>query len=171
MSTKTLALLAALFGVVAAIGAFLPWAYHSMHDPAGALTSEGTAPGTHSPFLGTWVLVLVALGTFAAAVTVDGRELTPLPPRRFLLLAAVLFTLGLALTLASLFRDIGAGDDEIAGYTLEAHKSWGLYLTLAATLSATLTSAAAAMRAGRPPADAAPADAADADAGTAPPHA
>lgn len=162
MSTRNLAMVAAVLGGVAAIGVFLPWAYHSLRDAGGVLVGEGTASGTNGPFPGTWVLILAALGTIAAALTADRREDARPAAGRFPLLASILFTLSLAMTLVSLFRDIGAGTDHIGDYALEARKSWGLYLTLTATLAATTTSAAAAMRARRPTADATADAAADA---------
>ncbi|MHC4470165.1 MAG: hypothetical protein ACYS99_04310 [Planctomycetota bacterium] len=154
MSTRALAVLTAICGVVAAISVFLPWFSSSFEgfDMPGRMqglefpTSQ-TVNGTDSPFLGVWILVLSLFGVAASGFSAAGRrDLVPITPRQLLLLASILFGIAGVLCIVDVLRDVGAGEMALGDVKIKSGKRFGLFLTLLATLSATCISVGGSLR-------------------------
>jgi hypothetical protein len=127
MDQKKAAMVAAVCGAVAVIGVFLPWwswggdsVYSEVARAMGAKTSaNGLDVGS-----GTFTLILSLLGGIAAALIWKGKtQGLPLNARQLAFVAVGAFGLGALLTLIDVMR---------SGYG----KSFGIFLTLLATLGA-----------------------------------
>lgn len=166
MDRKQLATIAAVCGVVAAIAVLLPWYSVSMkmnlegmgdlgsHVPglAGAVSgSSKSVNGTQGDFNGTFVLILGLLGAAAAGlVAAKKTDVLPLDERQYLFVALGTLALAVILTLIDVFRDLPSASQSSGSMSISAGKSFGLYLTLIATVAG----AAAAFLATRKPATA-----------------
>ena len=97
-----------------------------------------SANGTEGEFNGVFVIVLSLLAGAAALLVVLGRtDLLPLDERQHLFASLALFALATVVTAIDVSRDLPSVSSGMGGMTMKAGKSFGIYLTLLATLAGT----------------------------------
>lgn len=135
MPRRTLTLVAAICGLVAAIAVALPWLVApknmTLNQPG---REEPTFNGTEWEFKGGFVLVLGILAGFHALLVYLGKHrrvlpFLPLNARQHMLLATVLFLVAFALVLSDALRDFGP----------DATLGIGLWLAMLATILGAVT--------------------------------
>ena len=138
MDRKQLATIAVICGAVAFVAVLLPW--YSVSTPMGG----HSANGTEGEFNGVFVIVLSLLAGVAALLVVLGRtDLLPLDERQHVFASLVLFALAAVVTLLDVFSDLPSAS---SGMGIEMGKSFGMYLTLLATLGGTVVTFLAVMK-------------------------
>jgi len=141
MDQKRAALLTACCGAAIFIGVLMPWYSVSIEVPTGLEGRGGpwgqglpSLNGTQGDFLGTPTLILGLAGGIAAALLRSGKtQGLPLNARQLAL--ASLGTMGLAALLTVI--DVTSHGKGVSSGPMNAGKSFGIYLTLLATLAGT----------------------------------
>ena len=141
MDRKQLATIVTVSGVVAFIAVLLPWYsisvdFGGLDASLGAAGGSKTANGTEAEFNGVFVIILSLLGAaFALLVVLRKTDVLPLDERQHLFAALALFTLAAIVTLMDVFSDIPSMPHGGGGMKVETGRSFGIYLTLIATVT------------------------------------